>query len=86
MDKDEKMAKAVEGYNNILFLLAKEDRIAAYNLLKQINLPLVKKHYKDDFKVNPKLETQFNLISAMGETLEVEADYKKMMKGESKEG
>lgn len=74
---DEKTAKAVEDYNNFLTLNAKGDKSAANNLLKQINLRLVKKHYKDEFKVKPKQEALFNLVSVWAEFLELKDEYKK---------
>ena len=76
MGENEQMAKAVEDYNNFLILNAKGDKPAAESLLKQIDLRLVTKHYKD-FKVNSKQEPTFNLVSAMAELFKLKDEYEK---------
>lgn len=80
MNTDEKTAKAVEDYNTFLNLwLKKKEKEAAYDLLKKINLRLVKKHYKEDFKINEKNKTMFNLAATMAEGLKLKDERKKYL-------
>jgi hypothetical protein len=78
MSKNQETAKALEDFDNFIRVLNEGDKAEAYDLLKNINLRLVKKYYKENFSADSKEMAILNAASVIRESLEIETEYKKM--------
>jgi hypothetical protein len=76
---DPKLTKALNDFNMFLELIDKKDKSEAYQLLKQINLPLVKRYYQDNPPSNRPPEL-FNIIAMLQESLKIENEYREQLK------
>ena len=76
---DPKLTKALNDFNAFLELLGKKDKSEAYQLLRQINLPLVKRYYKDNPPPNRPPEL-FDMIEMLQESFKIEDKYREQLK------
>jgi hypothetical protein len=58
-------------------LLNEGEMSAACGLLKRINLPLVKKYYKEKYEANSNEMAIFNCALVLRESLKIEDEYEK---------
>jgi hypothetical protein len=78
MATDQETTKALEDFETFSKLISKEDKSKAFQLLKQIKLPLVKKYYIENFPADSKEMVLFNCASVIRESLKIEDEYKKL--------
>ena len=76
---DPKLTKALNDFNAFLELIGKKDKSEAYQLLRQINLPLVKRYYKDNPPPNRPPEL-FDMIAMLQESFKIEDKYREQLK------
>jgi hypothetical protein len=77
---DPELTKALNDFNVLLkLLIGKKDKFEAYPLLRQINLPLVKRYYKDNPPPNRPPEL-FELIEMLQESVKREDKYREQLK------
>lgn len=76
---DPKLTKALNDFNAFLELMGKKDKSEAYQLLRQTNLSLVKRYYKDNPPLNrtPKL---FDIIARLRESFKTEDEYREQLR------
>ena len=74
---EELLREALIDFDVFIKLLNEGEKSAAFGLLKRINLPLVKKYYKETFQADSKEMAIFNCASALRDTFEIENEYKK---------
>jgi hypothetical protein len=79
-EMDPELTKALNDFNVLLeLLIGKKDKSEAYQLLRQINLPLVKRYYKDNPPPNRPPEL-FDLIEMLQESVKREDKYREQLK------
>src|SRR5271157_5366100 len=79
-EMDPELTKALNDFNVLLeFLIGKKDDSEAYQLLREINLPLVKRYYKDNPPPNRPPEL-FDLIEMLQESVKSEDKYREQLK------
>jgi hypothetical protein len=76
---DPELTKALKDFNAFLELINKEDKSEAYQILSQINLPIVKRYYNDNPALNRPPEL-FDLITMLQESFEIEDKYREQLK------
>jgi hypothetical protein len=77
---DPELTKALNDFNVLLeLLIGKKDKSEAYQLLRQVNLPLVKRYYKDNPPPNRPPEL-FELIEMLQECVKREDKYREQLK------
>jgi hypothetical protein len=76
---DPELIKALNDFKAFLGLIDKEDKSEAYQLLKQLNLPLVKRYYKDNPPPNRPPEL-FDTIAMLQESFKMEDNYQDQLK------
>jgi len=75
---DPELTKALNDFNAFLELVGKKDKPEAYQLLRQINLSLVKRYYKDNPPPNRPPEL-FDMIAMLQENLKMEDKYREQL-------
>ena len=75
---DPKLTKALNDFNAFLELMGKKDKSEAYQLLRQINLSLVKRYYKDNPPPNRPPEL-FDTIAKLLDSFETEDEYREQL-------
>jgi hypothetical protein len=77
---DPELTKALNDFNVLLeLLIGQKDKSEAYQLLRQINLPLVKRYYKDNPPPNRPPEL-FEMIEMLQESVKREDKYREQLK------
>ncbi len=79
MATDKDTTKALEDFEAFSKLISKKDKSEAYQLLRQINLSIVKKYYKDNPAPNRPPEL-FDAIATLQESFEKEDQYREQLK------
>ncbi len=77
MDIDSELKDALNDFDIFIKLLNEGEKSAAFSVLKRINLPLVKKYYKEKILPDSKEMAIFNCASALLESLKIADDYEK---------
>jgi hypothetical protein len=77
MDPD--LIKALNDFKAFLELIDKKDKSEAYQLLRHINLPLVKRYYKENPPPN-RLPDLFDTIAMLQESFKLEDKYREQLK------
>jgi hypothetical protein len=76
---DPELTKALNDFNAFLELIGEKDKSEAYQLLIQINLPLVKRYYEDNPLPNRPPEL-FEMIAMLQESFKREDKYREKLK------
>ena len=76
---DPNLAKALNDFNAFLELIGKKDKSEAYQLLRQINLSLVKRYYRDNPPPNRPPEL-FDTIAMLQESFKKEDNDREQLK------
>jgi hypothetical protein len=79
-EMDPELTKALNDFNVLLeLLIGQKDKSEAYQLLRQVNLPLVKRYFKDNPPPNRPPEL-FEMIEMLQESVKREDKYREQLK------
>ena len=77
MDIDWDITSALNNFDTFITLLNKGDKPSAFDLLRKINLSLVRKYYKEKYDADSKEMAIYNCAEVMHDLLKLQDEYYK---------